>query len=92
MQCRENAAIDACNDHHTGTLEVSCSAIAYFSSNIIANCFEHAPVSCDRNNNCTFHPWEHKASGQVFSNGRTWNVIIGLCGKNRIFPGLSDQS
>ncbi|KAH6696946.1 hypothetical protein F5X68DRAFT_238237 [Plectosphaerella plurivora] len=79
MQCVENTAIGACTDNFNNELSVPCNAIADFGTNILNNCFEHVPISCNAQNNCNHSPYGHKTYDQVFSNGGTWNVIIGTC-------------
>jgi hypothetical protein len=83
MQCVQYAAITTCNDQWNKEVDVHCGMIADFADRILyaPQCFRHAPVTCDAQNNCNHSPLGHESFGQIFANDRSWNVIISSCGK-----------
>ncbi|KAH7347471.1 hypothetical protein B0T11DRAFT_333580 [Plectosphaerella cucumerina] len=83
MQCVQYAAITTCNDQWNKEVDVHCGMIADFADRILyaPQCFRHAPVTCDAQNNCNHSPLGHESFGQIFANDRSWNVIISSCAR-----------
>jgi len=79
-QCHGNAAIVLCNDN-SYTIDVRCTDIARMAEDIRRDCHRvKFPLVCPPFRPCEII--EHSAAGQAFSPGRSWNVIVGSCGKS----------
>ncbi|EUC39436.1 hypothetical protein COCCADRAFT_174 [Bipolaris zeicola 26-R-13] len=77
-QCINDAAIGICNDNYHD-IDIQCTQISDWTLVIVQSCQEsvwHCPWT--PGDQCVI--LSTTVRGQVFSPGKTWNVIVGSCG------------
>lgn len=80
MQCVFDTAVAVCNDNRHN-LYLPCSYVADGADRLNRECYSFDGVLCSLAN-----PFQkcvrvnERVHGQIFSPGRTWNVLAGTCG------------
>lgn len=86
-QCINDAAIGICNDNYHD-IDIQCTQISDWTLVIVQSCQEsvwHCPWT--PGDQCVI--LSTTVRGQVFSPGKTWNVIVGSCGMITILESPS---